>query len=399
VIWLRRFERELDNFRAVLDWSIEHAIHIGLRLASALERFWDGGAYHREGREWLAKVLANSQVYGTEITRFRAKALSKAGTLAWFQGDFTMAYNSQKESAALYRMADDKLGLAQALRWLGMAVFSQGDFTRARTIVDESVALCRQMNNNRELADVLYWHGRVARGQRDYEQARLDARECIPLAQEVGDITAVGMGNRLLGFIAMDQGEYAMAQSFHEKSVKIYQSISFQQGIPRALASLGEAFYAQGLYERATICYQESLERFQRSGSEFIAAWTRRSLGFVLLRQQRWHEAHAHFVEALRIYQKYLKNEGIAACLVGFAGLAEGQAQSESAAQLLGSISAFLEVLPDANRFHNPVLQRDYERITAAVHNALGEEAFEAAHATGRDMPLEQAVAYALKVC
>ena len=45
----------------------------------------------------------------------------------------------------------------------------------------------------------------------------------------------------------------------------------------------------------------------QRSGNESIAAWTRRSLGFVLLRQHREHEARAYFVEALRIYQKYLK--------------------------------------------------------------------------------------------
>ena len=122
------------------------------------------------------------------------------------------------------------------------------------------------------------------------------------------------------------------------------QEIAFQQGLPRALASLGEVLYAQGHYERAIIYYQDSLERFQKSGNEIEASCLRRSLGFVALRQHRWHEARTHFAESLNIYQKHSEKRGIAACLVGFAGLTERQGQPELAAQLYAASLFAIEV-------------------------------------------------------
>ena len=43
------------------------------------------------------------------------------------------------------------------------------------------------------------------------------------------------------------------------------------------------------------------------------------------------------------------------------------------------------------------IFQHEYERITASTRRALGEEAFENAFAKGREMTLEQAIAYALE--
>jgi predicted ATPase/class 3 adenylate cyclase len=398
LVWLSRFEMDLNNFRAALIWSINNATDVGLRLAGALGHFWDGGAYHQEGREWLAKALMKSRACDTEITRFKAKALNMAGILAWFQGDFTTAYALQEESAALCRMVDDNTGLAEALRWLGVSVYPQDDLARARAFLDESLALCRQIKNTRALAETLHWHGLVASIQHDGEQVRSDAKECIVLAQEAGLINAVASGNLILGHLARDQGEYATAQSFYEKSVKLFQEIAHQQGLPRGLCFLGEVLYAQGHYEQAKTCYQESLERFQKSGNEFTAAWPRQGLGFVSLQQHHWQKAQAYFVESLRVYQKYSSPEFTALCLAGCAGLAEEQGHPERAAQLLGATSILLEALWDTSRFRDPIYQSDYERIIEAVRGALDEEAFEAAWAKGRAMTLEQAIAYALAI-
>jgi len=51
--WLNRLEREHDNLRAALDWSLtsETGEEAALRLVGALRMFWRTGNYFREGGE------------------------------------------------------------------------------------------------------------------------------------------------------------------------------------------------------------------------------------------------------------------------------------------------------------------------------------------------------------
>ena len=78
--WLDRFEIELDNFRAALDWLTRTgSAEWGLRLATALLRFWDMRGHRPEGRDRLVALLA---LPGSGRTRERARALFAAGILA-----------------------------------------------------------------------------------------------------------------------------------------------------------------------------------------------------------------------------------------------------------------------------------------------------------------------------
>jgi tetratricopeptide (TPR) repeat protein len=390
-VWSKRLEMELDNLRAALAWSIDNMIELGLQLADALKYFWIDGGYHSEGCDWFTKVLAKSQIDGIDIAGFRAKVLSGAGTLAWFQGDFTTAYTLEAESIVLARQAGDNTCLARALLWLGISVESQGDHARARSLLEESIALCRQIHNTRLLIEALYWHGYVTFEERDYEQARSSAEECIHLAQETGNIHFLAAGFLNLGHIAVDQGDYAKAQSFYEKSLKLHQKIKNKTSISRDLNRLGAALCAQGNYERARICYKRGLKIFQECGDNPCVAWSLQGLGEIALHQQRWHEAHTCFVESLVLSRKQGDTRIIARSLMGLAGVAEGQNQPERAAQLLGAIATLLEIT-GTSHWRVPIFRTDYERITAAVRNALGEETFAAEVAKGREMTLEEAM-------
>src|SRR5205085_11085583 len=65
-IWLERLEREHENLRAVMQWSLEQAEgergdartrQIALRLGGALRQFWYMRSYYSEGRDFLERVL------------------------------------------------------------------------------------------------------------------------------------------------------------------------------------------------------------------------------------------------------------------------------------------------------------------------------------------------------
>jgi tetratricopeptide (TPR) repeat protein len=158
---------------------------------------------------------------------------------------------------------------------------------------------------------------------------------------------------------------------------------------------LGAALCAQGNYERARTCYERSLGIFQEYGDEFGVAWSLQELGEMAIHQQCWQEAYRCFIESLVLLQKQDNQRSIARSLMGLAGVAEGQGQPERAAQLLGTTATLLETTY-VSRWNSPIVQAEYERITATVRNALSEDTFAAETAKGQAMTLEQAIAYGL---
>jgi DNA-binding CsgD family transcriptional regulator len=106
-------------------------------------------------------------------------------------------------------------------------------------------------------------------------------------------------------------------------------------------------------------------------------------------------QAAAHFAESLRMLWDLGARQHLPQCLQGLADVACARSQPARAARLLGMAEALREAigtpLPPAER-------ERYDRGVAAVRASLGEEAFAAALATGRALPLAEAVAEACAV-
>jgi hypothetical protein len=97
--------------------------------------------------------------------------------------------------------------------------------------------------------------------------------------------------------------------------------------------------------------------------------------------------------ESLALYRTVGDKVGVALALDGLAEVACLQGSSQRAARLYGAAAA----LRDAIGAPRPPEERlDYEHDVAALRTALGDDAFTAAWAAGRALPLEQAIAEAL---
>ena len=55
--WLDRSDLELDNFRAALQWGLDHDVMAALRLGGAQAIFWASRGLIMEGRQWLQAAL------------------------------------------------------------------------------------------------------------------------------------------------------------------------------------------------------------------------------------------------------------------------------------------------------------------------------------------------------
>src|SRR5216683_7901107 len=102
VDWLERFTFEHDNFRAGLEWLTETGdAEWGLRLGTALFRFWETREYLAEGRGRLGKLLKLAGAAAP--TKARSRALFAAGVLASEQGDYSSADALQREGLDIAR--------------------------------------------------------------------------------------------------------------------------------------------------------------------------------------------------------------------------------------------------------------------------------------------------------
>jgi tetratricopeptide (TPR) repeat protein len=403
-VWLNRLEIEHDNLRVALEWSVDHASDVALRLAGALGRFWHFRGHHGEGQDWLAKALANEKVGGADMEALRAKAMDRAGYLAFFVGELDPARAWSEESVTIWRALGDLKGLAHALCTLGAVVNVQGNATQARGLLEESIALFRGLGDRSGLVRALFWHGHVTYRMRDFVSARASAREAIKLGWEVGNISNVAGSTDTLGLIAFHEGDFPAARSFLEESLRLMRQVEDKPGIAIMLDLLGGIAYTQGHYEEAKARVEESQLLWQDLGSKSDVAWARYFLGYVALRQGYLPQAATLLIDSLVIHQELDARQDVARCLAGLAELAGAAGKPKRAARLFGATHTLLKSLgtqleaAERDRYERipAATQADFEGHVAALRAELGDQTFETAWAEGQAMTLDQAMAYAI---
>jgi predicted ATPase/class 3 adenylate cyclase len=153
-------EREMDNLRFALDWSLgepdaageEDRGAAGIRLCTALGGFWYRTGYDAESRRWLeraSRVAAGQQ--GPQL----AQLLHSFALLLLQQGDLVNARDVLAKVLLLWRRAGDPTGEARALNSLGVAYRGLGDTGKARELLVQSIDVARSIDNRQRQATAL----------------------------------------------------------------------------------------------------------------------------------------------------------------------------------------------------------------------------------------------------
>jgi non-specific serine/threonine protein kinase len=358
--WLGRLEREHDNVRAALAWSLtgesgdatatSERAERGLQLAGALGWFWYLRGYLVEGGRWLGSVLAASP---GQPTASRARALALAGLLSENQGDYRQAEALLRECLTLARQVGDAPGVARALTILGLVMRNVGHYQAAIELLGDGLATARACGDHWIEMVSLLWLGSVARYQGDVERATdlLDAS--LAISRTVGDeiIRLRILSHR--GMVAHAQGQQRLATELLEESLTLARRVGSKWGAAVALTDLGIVASAGGDAARATLYCLDALTLFRDLGD-------------------RW---------------------GIARGLHTLGRLAVATGDVERATRLYVASALLREAIGAPPRLTE---RPDYERDLADVRARLGEAAFVAARTAGQAMSPEAAIAYAL---
>jgi predicted ATPase/class 3 adenylate cyclase len=191
---LRRLDHEQHNLRAAVEWSLAAGDpSVGLAVLGSTWRWFQQRGRLREGRAWLADLLA---IRDDDIEpQLRLAALSADGGLAYWMEDFEgarAAYEQRLElaettgdprliadaaydigflfavsgepeklrsyetrSIELYRTLGDGGGVDRAEQALVLASFLDGEYAAAKSISEKHLAKFREHNSHFQIADTL----------------------------------------------------------------------------------------------------------------------------------------------------------------------------------------------------------------------------------------------------
>jgi predicted ATPase/DNA-binding CsgD family transcriptional regulator len=256
--WLERLGTEHANLRAALGWALgaqdgeepaEGRAKLGLRLAAALAqgRFWN--AYGpSEGRRWLERGLARS---GASPLAVRAKALSQAGFLAIWQGDYQRSAALLEEGMALFKQLGDKAGVATSLFHLGNMALHGADHERASALRREAEALRPELADRQAIGLLLYFLGMAALSEGDHDRTVALAEEGLALNRELGDLRGMAMCLTLLGISALDRDDPERAAALYEDDLRVLRGLKDKTGTAYGLRGMAGVASLRGDATRA----------------------------------------------------------------------------------------------------------------------------------------------------
>ncbi len=256
VAWFTRLEREHDNLRAALKWSLENGRgDVALRMVGALSRFWFQRGYLTEGRKWVKSALDASapeqgRAQRPAPTIERAKALSGMALLAYPQGEAAMSRALLEESLAMSKELGDKQGTAYTLNVLAIVVQQQEEYERGRALLEESLAIRRELGDRWGIAQSLNNLGDLVREQGDYEAARALYEECLETFRAFGS-KDIASPLHNLAYVALYLADYRRAHALFCESLTYYREKGVKSGIAACLAGLAGVAGVARLPDRA----------------------------------------------------------------------------------------------------------------------------------------------------
>jgi predicted ATPase/class 3 adenylate cyclase len=150
---------ELDNFRAAIDWAVDHDLALAFRLAISLEQFWVVNDAFEGVRRFAALLERRAEVEPALI----ARALRVYGESRWISGDYAGGVEAMEESLAMFEQIGDERAIAVGLHRLGTGALMADDLPRARRLIEESLAMSRRTPDPKLEADAVGKLGAIER--------------------------------------------------------------------------------------------------------------------------------------------------------------------------------------------------------------------------------------------
>ena len=398
------------RFHDLLAQYVEH------KFSGLLDQYVDLLAYHYDlsqnepkKKEYLLKAGESAQAkYANEAAiEYYQRALPlladdekvpimlKLGQVLEIVGRWQDADHLYKKALAVANATDDQKSQARCQLAIGEMLRKRGQFADALNWFNEARSGFTQLSDKEGVGKVLHSLGTLYAQQGDYPSAALHYEQSMDIRLSLGDQTNIANLLNNLGILARYAGEFAKARQLQEQSLSIRRSLGNRAGIAVSLNNLSMLARDQGEDVTATAFLEEALLIFRELGSKWEIANSLSGLGELALKRGDIHMATSYLRESMLINRSLGDRRSIAYLLEYFAGLASIQSQPERAVRLVGAASALRQ---EIGAPMSPTELIKLDELMAQAHSLLSEIEQATAFGEGRDMDMETAVNYAMKM-
>jgi tetratricopeptide (TPR) repeat protein len=248
--WQKRLEREHDNLRAALEWSLTSAegTEAALRLVGALGQFWVMGSHLREGREWATRALIRGRNASPLVL---ARALEWGHSFAFWQGDYAESARLGAEALHFARKAGDRERISTALFLVAIVAVHCSELEAAQASAEECIALAQTESNRLLIGRHQVLLSLIAWMQGNYAAARTLLREAVEISRALGEEWHLGLVLAQLGFVSRGDGDCEAARALHREGLPLCGRLGDRRGIGWHLVGMAGVEGEQGRAERA----------------------------------------------------------------------------------------------------------------------------------------------------
>jgi non-specific serine/threonine protein kinase len=196
-----------------------------------------------------------------------------------------------------------------------------------------------------------------------------------------------------LGMLAFCRGDLPVAEQHLERAVREFGRQRSSSGQMESMMYLGWIALDLGKERRARMLAERSLAMARQETDVLYEATNLWLLARLALRRGELAEARAFLEASTDVARRRRESVSLALALFVWADLAAHEGEHERSARLFGAARQALAGIP---HIMPPSIGRGYDETIAELRRSIGEKAVEALGAAGAELPLEEAVEYAL---
>jgi predicted ATPase/class 3 adenylate cyclase len=268
-----------------------------------------------------------------------------------------------------------RLGAALVEFWGGRAHIAEGLQRLETAIAADEQPTAARAKALHAAADLAYGAGAI-------ELSRDRAEAAIELARHLDDVWVEAGAVSVIASIVQSEGDRRRARELWEESARLFRE-SGDEGNALFEERLVAWMHAElGDRDRAVALYEDTLERARVIGAEYAQAGCLDGLGSEALRERRFEEAAAMFLEAHDLYVGLDDRYRIPISVARFAWVLVDSGHAAEAAQILAAAEAELDRI--GARVGWVTVSNDKTRAIAVER--LGAQAFAEAWAAGEKL-------------
>jgi len=383
VEWWQRLEREHDNLRSAIAWSLAVSDpSCAFRLVASLGWFWFQRGFWREAWRWTQRCLEQ----GTKVDPvLMARVVYATGSIEVIRGNFGPLEPLLVDALAACRAAGDASGEAWSLHYQGHALGWDGG-PEAVPVMEQGLEIFERLGDR--WAEAWSWRY-IGQSAEDGETSIEFQTRALERFFELGDRWCAAYSLYLIGATYLALERFDEAEDAERRALEIATELGDVIWKTHAIGRLGMTAYHRCDDELAARMLDEGLELHRRIGDDNCMASLLAYQGMLAARHQSWAEAQARLAECLIVRRRLASPVMMALYLGRFAAAVTAAGSPDEGAIVFGA-SDSPEIADLVTTYAMWVNERD--ELRERLRSELGEPTFGRLMEEGASLGIEAAV-------